>query len=82
MNTKRNTSGDSEAMPGYDTEDNSVKNASDMNGANQIREEGTTEKGCEISILLEKTPRVRPIIQEASTNKKEASSPNIVAATC
>ena len=81
MNTKRNNSGDSENIPEYNTEDNSVKNASDMNGANQRREAGATEKGCEISILLEKTPRVRPYIQEVSTNKKEASSPNIIAAT-
>ena len=57
VNTKGYTSGDNENISKYNTVDNSVKSASDMNDANQMREAGAKEEGCKISILLEKTPQ-------------------------
>ena len=53
-----------------------------MNDANQMREAGAEEEGCEISILLEETPQEHPHTQEVTADKKKVSSPNVTADPC
>ena len=46
VNAERDSSIDNETLIKYNTEDNSVKNASGIDTADHIRESGATEKGC------------------------------------
>ena len=59
---------------GYSTEDNNIKSASGTDGADHMGEAGTTEKVCEISIQLEKTPRVDQYLQTIVNKRQEVSS--------